>query len=59
MFFRVRILGGLRDHILAILDLFWVPFWRPFWALLGYRFWIDFRRISGALQKSKNAWSGR
>ena len=44
MLFRVRILGGLRDHILAILDLFWDPFWRPFWSLLGYCFCIDFRR---------------
>ena len=41
-FFRDRILGGLRDHILAIWGLFWGPFWSPFWSLWGYRFHIDF-----------------
>ena len=46
MLFRVRILGGLRDHILTILDLLWGVFGRQFWSILGYRFWIDFRRVS-------------
>ena len=56
MLFRVPVSGGLRDHILVILDFFWGVFWRPFGALLGYHFWIDFRRISGALHKSKYTW---
>ena len=46
MLFWIPVLGGLQDHILVILDLFWGPFWRPFWSLLGYRFCIDFRRVS-------------
>ena len=53
MLFRVCILGGLQDHILTILALFWGVFWRPFWSLLGYHFCIDFQRISGILQRSK------
>ena len=57
--FSVRILGGLRDHILPILDLFWGPSWRPFWRLLGHHFCVDFRRISGALSKAESGWSGR
>ena len=33
MLFRVPVLGGLQDHILVILDLFWDPLWRPhFWG---------------------------
>ena len=47
MLFRIRILGGLRDHILAILDLFWDPFWRPFWSLLGTVFGSIFGGFPG------------
>ena len=46
MFFRIHILGGLRDDIFAILSLFGVAFGEH----LGYRFCIDFQRISRACQ---------
>ena len=59
MLFRIPVLGGLQDHILMILNLFWGPFWRPFWALLWCRFCINFRRVSRTLQKSKPPESGR
>ena len=58
MLFRVRVLGGLRDHILMILAPFWGCFWRPFWALLGHLFFIDFQGVSRILQKSEPGWSG-
>ena len=60
MFFWNPLLGCFLESILVILAHFWGPFWRPFWSLLGYRFWIDFRRVSRTLQKSKvrRKWKG-
>ena len=39
----------------VILGLFWGPFWRSFLALSGYRFCIDFRRVSRDLKNPEFA----
>ena len=57
MFFRVRILGGLRDHILAILALFWGPFGGHFGHFGGTVFASIFGGFPG-LSKSQSRAGG-
>ena len=53
MFFRVPVLGGLQDHILVILDLFWGPFGDHFGHFRGTVFASIFGGFPG-LSKSQS-----
>ena len=56
MLFKARILGGLRDHILVILELFGGPFGGHFGDFWGTVFASIFGGFPGLARISSRAW---
>ncbi len=58
MLFRIPVLGGLQDHILVILELFWGPFGDHFGHFWGTVFALIFGGFPGLAGISSRAGGG-